>query len=213
VVFLGFRQPPIVVGALNTMYGAVPGRTPEIATLRALGFGAGPVVVSVLIESVLLSLLDGMLGAATAYVFFDGYRTSTINWQTFRQVTFAFKVTPELLGKAIGYATLMRLGPLVPVHAPPPCAHRNPDHLLYLHRRRRPAAHPQRPLRPPHHRHRQGTPTAYHHLRQNHPHLSQNQDPLVTTSPHIPVVEYNLTPTTLANHQHPIESIACQPRD
>jgi hypothetical protein len=50
-------------------------------------------------------------------------------------------------------------------------------------------------------------------LQQNHPHLPQNQNPLVTKSPHIPVVEYNLTLTTLANHQHPIESIACQPRD
>jgi putative ABC transport system permease protein len=97
-------------GALNTMYGAVAGRTREIATLRALGFGAGPVVASVLIESVLLSLLGGMLGAAAAYVLFDGYRASTINWQTFSQVTFAFKVTPGLLGKAIGYATAIGIG-------------------------------------------------------------------------------------------------------
>jgi len=97
-------------GALNTMYGAVAGRTREIATLRALGFGAGPVVVSVLLESVLLSILGGLLGAAAAWFLFDGYRTSTINWQTFSQVTFAFRVTPELLGRAIGFATLIGLG-------------------------------------------------------------------------------------------------------
>ncbi|MEN9975562.1 MAG: hypothetical protein RLZZ282_1568 [Verrucomicrobiota bacterium] len=96
-------------GALNTMYGAVAGRTREIATLRALGFGAGPVVISVLIESVLLSLLGGLLGAAAAYILFDGYRASTINWQTFSQVTFAFRVTPVLLGKAIGYAVAIGL--------------------------------------------------------------------------------------------------------
>ena len=94
-------------GALNTMYSAVAGRTREIATLRALGFGRGAVVCSVLVESVLLSILGGALGAAAAYLLFDGYRASTINWQTFSQVTFAFKVTPLLLGQAIAFATLI----------------------------------------------------------------------------------------------------------
>jgi putative ABC transport system permease protein len=94
-------------GALNTMYSAVAGRTREIATLRALGFGAGPVVFSVLVESVLLAILGGILGAAAAYWLFDGYRASTINWQTFSQVTFAFQVTPVLLGQAIGFATFI----------------------------------------------------------------------------------------------------------
>jgi putative ABC transport system permease protein len=97
-------------GALNTMYSAVAARTREIATLRALGFGAGPVVCSVLVESVLLSILGGALGAAVAYLLFDGYRASTINWQSFSQVTFAFRVTPMLLGKAIAFATLIGLG-------------------------------------------------------------------------------------------------------
>ena len=94
-------------GALNTMYSAVAGRTREIATLRALGFGAGPVVFSVLVESVLLSIAGGVLGAAAAYMLFDGYRASTINWQTFSQVTFAFQVSPVLLGKAIAFATVI----------------------------------------------------------------------------------------------------------
>jgi putative ABC transport system permease protein len=94
-------------GALNTMYSAVAGRTREIATLRALGFGRGAVVCSVLVESVMLSILGGVLGAAAAYLLFDGYRASTINWQTFSQVTFAFRVTPLLLGQAIAFATLI----------------------------------------------------------------------------------------------------------
>jgi len=97
-------------GALNTMYSAVAGRSREIATLRALGFGAGPVVFSVLVESVLLSIAGGGLGAAAAYLLFDGYRASTINWQSFSQVTFAFQVTPLLLGKAIAFATLIGIG-------------------------------------------------------------------------------------------------------
>jgi putative ABC transport system permease protein len=97
-------------GALNTMYSAVAARTREIATLRALGFGSGPVIFSVLLESVLLSLAGGVLGAAAAYFLFDGYRASTINWQTFSQVTFAFNVSPALLGKALGFATLIGIG-------------------------------------------------------------------------------------------------------
>ena len=97
-------------GALNTMYSAVAARTREIATLRALGFGAGPVVFSVLVESVVLSILGGALGGVAAYLLFNGYRASTINWQTFSQVTFAFEVTPVLLVRALGFATLIGLG-------------------------------------------------------------------------------------------------------
>jgi len=96
-------------GALNTMYSAVAARTREIATLRALGFGAAPVVFSVLAESVLLAAAGGLLGAAAAYLLFDGYRASTINWQSFSQVTFAFRVTPGLLGSALVWATLIGL--------------------------------------------------------------------------------------------------------
>ncbi len=96
-------------GALNTMYGAVAGRTREISTLRALGFGSAPVVVSVLVESIVLSILGGAIGAGAAYLLFDGYQASTINWQTFSQVTFAFRVTPPLLGLAILFATVIGL--------------------------------------------------------------------------------------------------------
>jgi putative ABC transport system permease protein len=96
-------------GALNTMYSAVADRTREISTLRALGFGTGPVIFSVLSESVLLSILGGLAGAAGAYLLFDGYRASTINWQTFSQVTFAFRVTPSLLVLAIVFATAIGL--------------------------------------------------------------------------------------------------------
>lgn len=95
--------------ALNTMYGAVSARTREIATLRALGFGSGPIVTSVLAESLLLALLGGALGAAGAWLAFDGYQASTINWQSFSQVTFAFAVTPTLLVTAIVWAAILGL--------------------------------------------------------------------------------------------------------
>jgi putative ABC transport system permease protein len=93
----------------------VAGRTREISTLRALGFGAAPVVFSVLTESVLLSIIGGLIGAGAAWLLFDGYRASTINWQTFSQVTFAFRVSPVLLGQAILFATAIGiLGGLFP---------------------------------------------------------------------------------------------------
>ena len=96
-------------GALNTMYSAVAARTREIATLRALGFGSVPVIFSVMLESLILALLGGGVGAAVAYFAFDGYHTATINWQTFSQVAFAFAVTPQLLINAMTCATLIGL--------------------------------------------------------------------------------------------------------
>src|SRR3990172_8088780 len=98
-----------VFGALNTMYTAVSSRTREIATLRALGFGGTPVVISVLLESLVLSLVGGSLGAGLAYVAFDGFRAATINWQSFSQVAFAFDVTPALLIQGILFAALIGL--------------------------------------------------------------------------------------------------------
>jgi putative ABC transport system permease protein len=98
-----------VFGALNTMYSAVSSRTREIATLRALGFGSGAIVTSVLLEALLLAVIGGVLGAGLAYVAFDGFRTATMNWQSFSQVTFAFDVTPALLGQGIFYAVVIGL--------------------------------------------------------------------------------------------------------
>lgn len=88
-------------GALNTMYSAVAGRTREIATLRALGFGASPVVLSVIVESLALALIGGAVGATAAYLAFNGFKAATMNWQTFSQVAFAFTVTPQLLVAAV----------------------------------------------------------------------------------------------------------------
>jgi putative ABC transport system permease protein len=98
-----------VFGAINTMYTAVASRTREIATLRALGFGSFPVVVSVLSESAFLSLVGGLIGGIAAWAAFDGYQTSTMNFQSFSQIAFAFAVTPRLLGTALIYSLLMGL--------------------------------------------------------------------------------------------------------
>lgn len=96
-----------VFGALNVMYAAVATRTVEIATLRAIGFGGLPVVVSVLIESLLLALAGGIVGAIGAYLFFNGFTVNTLNFQTFSQVAFDFAVTPQLMQQGITWALVM----------------------------------------------------------------------------------------------------------
>ncbi|HJY33707.1 MAG TPA: ABC transporter permease, partial [Vicinamibacterales bacterium] len=98
-----------VFGAVITMYTAVASRTREIATLRALGFGSVPVVVSVLVEAALLSAVGGLIGGLAAWAAFDGYQTATMNFQSFSQIAFAFRVTPALLATAMIYALLMGL--------------------------------------------------------------------------------------------------------
>ncbi|MGE3342069.1 MAG: ABC transporter permease [Vicinamibacterales bacterium] len=98
-----------VFGAILTMYTAVSTRSREIATLRALGFNRSAVVISVLAESLALGAIGGLIGGAGAYFGFNGYQTSTINFQTFSQVAFAFRVTPELLMTGVFYALLLGL--------------------------------------------------------------------------------------------------------
>ena len=98
-----------IFGALNTMYTAVSSRTREIATLRALGFRAGPVVISVLSESLLLAFVGGLIGAGLAWLAFDGYRAATLNWASFSAITFAFDVNLKLLAEGIFFAMLIGL--------------------------------------------------------------------------------------------------------
>ena len=93
-----------VFGAILTMYTAVASRAREIATLRALGFNttfcrcirSGRVLV--------LGAIGGIIGAIGAYLAFDGFQTSTMNFQTFSQVAFAFRVTPQLFVTGMVYA-------------------------------------------------------------------------------------------------------------
>ena len=101
--------------ALNTMYSAVVTRTVEIATLRALGFGSLPVVVSVMAEALALALLGGVGGAAIAYLLFDGFTASTLNDASFSQIAFDFAVTPALMQTGLTWAiALGAIGGLFP---------------------------------------------------------------------------------------------------
>lgn len=101
-------------GALNTMYAAVATRAREIATLRALGFGGGAIVTSVLIEALLLALVGGAIGGGLAWLLFNGYTVSTLG-ASFSQVAFDFRVTGELLAKGLTWALVIGLaGGLLP---------------------------------------------------------------------------------------------------
>jgi putative ABC transport system permease protein len=91
-----------VFGALNCMFAAVAARAREIATLRAIGFRGGPVVVSVMLETMLLALLGGALGAVVVWLVFDGYTASTLSG--FSDVVFQFKVDGALIWTGLKWA-------------------------------------------------------------------------------------------------------------
>lgn len=108
VYIAGMMALGALFGALNTMYSAVAARTREIATLRALGFSASPIILSVFFESLVLALVGGLVGSAASYFIFNGYTATTMG-QSFSQVTFAFAVTPALLLRAMLWAAVLGL--------------------------------------------------------------------------------------------------------
>ena len=102
-------------GSVNTMYTAVSARSREIATLRALGFGAGSVVTSVLIEAMLLALAGAAIGASVAWLAFNDFSMSTMTGTSPSQLTFSLDVNGSLIlaGAAIALGIGM-LGGLLP---------------------------------------------------------------------------------------------------
>jgi len=95
-----------VFAALNTMYSAVAARSREVATLLALGFSQGSVMLSFMMESMIISLLGGALGCIAALPF-NGFTAGTINWQTFSHLAFAFRITPGLLLAGLAFSLVM----------------------------------------------------------------------------------------------------------
>src|SRR5262249_12606645 len=82
------------LGAMITMYAQVAARTREIGTLRALGFRRRAVLVSFVAESVILSVLSGVVGCAVAGVLGRFGKFTTMNFQTFSEMTFHYRMTP-----------------------------------------------------------------------------------------------------------------------
>ena len=116
-----------IFGAINTMYSAVSARSVEIATLRALGFRARHIITSFVLESMFIALLGGLLGIILI-IPINGTAASTLNWQTFSQVTFAFLITPGLMLEGLIFAVTMGfIGGLFPAVR---AAHRPIAHAL-----------------------------------------------------------------------------------
>ena len=106
LVFIIVMALGAVFAALNTMYQTVSARSSEIATMRALGFGGGHVVISFLIESLFVAFLGGILGCIFTLPL-NGLTNSTFNWASFSHITYAFHVTPDLIIQGIFFALIM----------------------------------------------------------------------------------------------------------
>lgn len=119
VQFLGFFVSAIMAvgssfAAMNTMYAAVARRSAEIGTLRVLGFSRFGILVSFLIESLLLSLLGGLLGCLLVLPVND-FTTGVGSFITFSEITFQFRVTPQIMATGLVFALLMgTIGGLFP---------------------------------------------------------------------------------------------------
>lgn len=102
-----------LLGAINTMYSAVSARTREIATLRAIGFGALPVVISVLVEALVLAVIGALVGAGVAWILFNGSAFST--GSAFGQIAVQLKVGGAMFTLGIVWACVIgMLGGLFP---------------------------------------------------------------------------------------------------
>lgn len=97
-----------VFTATNTMLAALAARTHEIGILLSLGFRPGPIFLAFLLESLAIGLLGGLAGAAMT-VPLHGAETGTMNFNTFTEVAFAFRVTPRVLATAVGFSLLLGL--------------------------------------------------------------------------------------------------------
>ena len=103
-----------IFGALNTMYSAVSERGREIATMRALGFSSWNVILSFLFEALLISFIAGIIGCVVVLPL-NGMTTQTMNFSTFSNIAFAFKITFNLLAMGVIFALAMGvLGGLLP---------------------------------------------------------------------------------------------------
>lgn len=96
-----------IFGAINMMHSAVAGRQREIGIFRALGFGRSGVLLALLVESTLIGVVGGLLGGLLTRAVLNGYQVSTVNFESFSQVVFAFSVTSDLIKEGIVLALLM----------------------------------------------------------------------------------------------------------
>jgi putative ABC transport system permease protein len=92
-----------IFGALNSLYASVESRRREIATLRAIGFGNAPIVLSLLLEGMLLAMPGAILGALIAWLLFSGNAVSTGG------LIFTLTVSARVLLVSMGWALAIGL--------------------------------------------------------------------------------------------------------
>jgi ABC-type antimicrobial peptide transport system permease subunit len=97
-----------MIGAMITMYAAVANRTAEIGALRALGFRRGAILLAFLAEAVALAVLGWAVGLAFATLM-TLVRISTMNWQSFAELAFSFRLTPDIVAQSLVFALAMGL--------------------------------------------------------------------------------------------------------
>ena len=106
LLITGIMAVGAIFGAVNTMYAAVAGRTPEIAVLLTLGFHPRSVLASFLVESALIAAIGGVIGCLLALPV-NGVVANTTNWSSFSEIAFSFRVTPQLLLAGFLFAVVM----------------------------------------------------------------------------------------------------------
>ena len=95
-----------IVGAMITMYASVASRTGEIGTLRALGFPRSSILIAFLVEALVLGLVGGVVGLAAALAM-TTVSLSTVNFQTFSELTFRFRITSGIVVEVLFFALFM----------------------------------------------------------------------------------------------------------
>jgi ABC-type antimicrobial peptide transport system permease subunit len=100
--------------AMNTMYAAVARRAKEVGTLRILGFNRGSILLSFFLESVLLSLLGGMI-ACIIVLPLNGITTGIGSFTTFSETSFNFRIGPDVMAVGLVFSIILgALGGLLP---------------------------------------------------------------------------------------------------
>jgi ABC-type antimicrobial peptide transport system permease subunit len=99
-------------GAMNTMYAQVSARTREIGTLRAIGFSRRSILASFILEALILCLAGGVLGVVFTFLVFNLFLTKptgTMNFRTFSEVLFNFRITLPLIVAGLAFSLAMGL--------------------------------------------------------------------------------------------------------
>jgi putative ABC transport system permease protein len=97
-----------VFGAANTMYASIGARTREIAMLLVLGFGPGAVMLSFVVESVIIAVIGGVVGCLISLPM-NGITSSTTNFQSFSEMAFQFRITPQILAQGLLFSAILGL--------------------------------------------------------------------------------------------------------